>query len=43
MNILFKVMDPSSVLGKLVIDTEVLNIRNMDVILGISWLTENRF
>ena len=43
MNKSFKVMDSSSVLGKFVIDTEVLDIGNRDVILGLSWLTENGF
>ena len=39
----FKVMDSSSVLGKFAIDAEVLDIGNRDVILGLSWLTENGF
>ena len=43
MNTSFKVMDSSSVLGNLAIDTEVLNIGNRDVILELSWLTENGF
>ena len=36
-------MDSSSVLGKLAMDAEVLDIGNRDVILGLSWLTENGF
>ena len=39
----FKVMDVSSVLGKFTMDAEVLDIGNRDVILGLSWLTENGF
>ena len=42
-NTLLKVMDSSSVLGKFAMDAEVLDIGNRDVILGLSWLTENRF
>ena len=42
-NTTFKVMDSSSVLGKFGMDAEVLYIGNRDVILGISWLTENGF
>ena len=42
-NTLFKVMDFFSVLGKFAIDAEVLDIGNRDVILGLSWLTENGF
>ena len=42
-NTLFKVMDSSSVLGKFAMDAEVLDIGNRDVILGLSWLTENGF
>ena len=40
-NTWFKVMDSSSVLGKFAMDGEVLDIGNQDVILGLSWLTEN--
>ena len=42
-NTMFKVMDSFSVLGKFAMDAEVLDIGNRDVILGLSWLTENRF
>ena len=42
-NTAFKVMDFSLVLGNFAMDAEVLEIGNMDVILGLSWLTENRF
>ena len=42
-NATFKVMDLSSVLGKFTMDAEVLDIGNRDVILGLSWLTENGF
>ena len=42
-NISFKVMNSSAVLGKFAIDTEVLDKGNRDVILGLSWLTENGF
>ena len=42
-NTVFKAMDSSSVLGKFGMDAEVLDIRNRDVMLGLSWLTENRF
>ena len=42
-NTRFKVMDFCLVLGKFGMDVEVLNIRNRDVILGLSWLTENGF
>ena len=37
----FKLMDLSSVLGKFAIDAEVLDIGNRDIILGLSWLTQN--
>ena len=43
MNTMFKVMDSASVVGKFVMDSEVLDIGNRDVILGLSWLTENWF
>ena len=43
MNTTFKVMDLFSVLGKLAMDVEVLDIGNRNVILGLSWLTENGF
>ena len=36
-------MDSSLVLGKFVMDAEVLDIRNRDLILGLSWLTANGF
>ena len=39
----FKIMDLFSVLGKCAMDAEVLDIGNRDVILGLSWLTENGF
>ena len=39
----FKVMDSSLVFGKFGMDAEVLDIGNRDVILGLSWLTENGF
>ena len=42
-NTMFNVMDLSSVLGKFAMDAEVLDIGNRDVILGLSWLTENGF
>ena len=42
-NTSFKVMDSSLVLGKFAIDAEVLDVGNRDVILGLSWLTENGF
>ena len=42
-NTVFKVMDSSLVLGKFRMDAEVLDIENRDVILGLSWLTENGF
>ena len=37
LNTTFKVMDSSLVLGKFAMDTEVLDIGNRDVILGLSW------
>ena len=42
-NTTFKVMDSSSILGKFAVDAKVLDIGNRDVILGLSWLTENGF
>ena len=39
----FKLKDSFSVLRKFAIDAEVLHIGNSDVILGLCWLTENRF
>ena len=42
-NISFKVMDSSLILGKFAMDAEVLDIGNRDVILALSWLTENGF
>ena len=42
-NMVFKVMDSSLVLGKFGMDAEVLDIGNRDVILRLSWLTENGF
>ena len=42
-NTMFKVIDSSSVLGNFAMDTEVLDIGNTDIILGLSWLTENGF
>ena len=42
-NTTFKVMDSSSILGKFAMDAEVLDIGNRDVILGLSWLTQNGF
>jgi len=43
-NTTFKGLSPShSFLGKFSLDTEVLDIRNKDVILDLSWLTENGF
>ena len=38
----FKVMDASLVLGKFAMDLEVLDIGNRDIVLRLSWLTENR-
>ena len=40
-NTSFKVMDSYSVLSKFAMDAEVLDIRNRDMILGLSRLTEN--
>ena len=40
---MFKVIDSSLVLGKFGMDAQVLDIGNRDVILGLSWLTENGF
>ena len=42
-NTTLKVIDFSSVLYKFGMDTEVLDIGNRDVILGLSWLAENEF
>ena len=42
-NTMFKIMNLSSVLGKFAMDAEVLDIGNRDVILGLTWLTENGF
>ena len=42
-NILFNVIDTSFILGNLTMDTEVLDIGNRDVILELSWWTENGF
>ena len=42
-NTLFKVMDSASVVGKFPVDAEVLDIRNRDMILWLSWLTQNAF
>ena len=42
-NISFQVMDISSDLHKFAIDAEVLDIRNRDIIVGLSLLTENGF
>ena len=42
-NISFQVMDSSLSLSKFAIDAEVWDIGNRDVILGLSWLTENGF
>ena len=42
-NTTLKVMDFSLVLGKFVMDAEVLDIGNQEIILGLSWLTKNRF
>ena len=39
----FKVIDSSALTGKFAIDTEVLDIGNRDVILGLFWLMENGF
>ena len=36
-------MDSCSIVGKFAMDAEVLDIGNGDVILGLSWLTENGF
>ena len=43
MNTKFKVMELSSILSKFTMDAEVLDIGNRDMILGLSWLTENGF
>ena len=42
-NTTFKVMDSFLVLAKFGMDAEVLHIGNRDVILRLSWLTENAF
>ena len=42
-NTLSKVMDSSLGLGKFGLDVEVLDIGNRDIILELSWLTENGF
>ena len=42
-NTSFKVMDSSSVLCKFAMDVKVLDIGNRDIILRLSWLTENGF
>ena len=42
-NTTFKVRDSYSISGKFAMDAEVLDIGNRDVILGLSWLTENGF
>ena len=43
MNTMFQVINSYSVLDKFGMDAEVLDIGNRDVILELSWLTENRF
>ena len=43
MSTLFQAMDSSAVLGKFDTATKVLDGVNRDVILELSWLTENRF
>ena len=42
-NMTFTIMDFHSVLGRFTIDAEVLDIGNRNVILCLSWLTENAF
>ena len=42
-NISFKVMDIFLVLDKVAMNADVLDIGNRDVILSLSWLTENKF
>ena len=42
-NTTFKVMDSCLVLGKFAMDAEMLDIGNRDIILGLSWLTQNGF
>ena len=42
-NTSFEVYDSSSTLVKFAMDAEVLDIGNRDIILGLSWLTENGF
>ena len=42
-NATFKFMNSSLVLGKFAMDAEVLYMGNWDVVLGLSWLTENGF
>ena len=42
-NTSFKVINYSSILREFVIPAEVLHIGNTDIILGLSWLTDNRF
>jgi len=39
----FRILDSSSVVGKFLIDAEILYIRNWDVILSYSWLIETGF
>src|SRR5258706_749272 len=42
-NTSFEVYDSSSALVRFAMDAEVLDIGNRDIILGLSWLTENGF
>ena len=42
-NTSFKIIDSSWILDKFGIDAKVLDIRNRDIMSGLSWLTENRF
>ena len=42
-NTSFEVYDSSSGLVKFAVDAEVLDIGNREIILGLSWLTENGF
>ena len=43
MYMMFNIRDYSLFLGKFMMDAEVFDIRNRDVILGLSWLIDNGF
>jgi len=42
-NTMFKVFSEGPLLGRFILDAEVLDIGKRDVILGLSWLEEHRF